>query len=57
MHYPEGREMRSHRPMKAKLTLLLCANVNGDLKIKALLVYHSETPGEFRRHKEIKITS
>uniref|UniRef100_A0A8C5W8W6 HTH CENPB-type domain-containing protein n=1 Tax=Leptobrachium leishanense TaxID=445787 RepID=A0A8C5W8W6_9ANUR len=31
-----------------KLTLLLCANASADLKIKQLLVYHSQTPRAFK---------
>ncbi|XP_068229669.1 tigger transposable element-derived protein 1-like [Palaemon carinicauda] len=34
--------------MKDRLTLTFCANVSGDLKIKPLLVYHSENPCAFK---------
>ncbi|KAJ7317101.1 hypothetical protein JRQ81_003263 [Phrynocephalus forsythii] len=37
-----------HKPMKDNLTLLFCANASGDLKVKPLLVYHSETPRAFK---------
>ena len=46
--------MPGHKPMKDRLILLLCANASGDLKIKPLLVYHSETPRVFRKHEVMK---
>ncbi|CAH2249689.1 tigger transposable element-derived 1-like [Pelobates cultripes] len=38
--------------MKDRLTLLFCANANGDLKIKPLLVYRSENAQAFKKHKK-----
>ena len=40
----EEKALPGHKPMKDRLTLLFCANASGDLKIKPLLVYHSENP-------------
>ncbi|XP_068233381.1 tigger transposable element-derived protein 1-like [Palaemon carinicauda] len=38
----EEKNLPGHIPMKDRLTLAFCANSSGDLKIKPLLVYHSE---------------
>lgn len=37
----EENAMPSHKPMKDHLTLLLCANVSGDLKVKPLFMHQS----------------
>lgn len=50
----EEKKMPGHKPMKDRLTLALCANASGDLKIKPLLVYHSENPRAFKAHKVCK---
>lgn len=47
----EENALPGHKPMKDRLTLLFCANASGDLKIKPLLVYHSETPRAFKKCK------
>ncbi|XP_044302391.1 tigger transposable element-derived protein 1-like [Varanus komodoensis] len=44
----EEMALPGHKPMKDRLTLLLCANASADLKIKPLLVYHSQTPRAFK---------
>lgn len=50
----EEQKLPGHKPMKDRLTLLLCANASGDLKIKPLLVYHTETPVVFRKYNVMK---
>ncbi|XP_044304720.1 tigger transposable element-derived protein 1-like [Varanus komodoensis] len=50
----EEKAVPGHKPMKDKLTLLLCGNASGDCKIKPLLVYHSENPRAFKKNSVIK---
>lgn len=50
----EEQKIPGYKPMKDRLTLLLCANASGDLRIKPLLVYHTETPVVFRRYNVMK---
>ncbi|XP_070606465.1 tigger transposable element-derived protein 1-like [Erythrolamprus reginae] len=52
----EETKMLGHKPMKDRLTLVLCANASGDCKVKPLLVYHSETPRAFKTHRVNKET-
>ena len=50
----EEKKLPGHKPMKDRLTLALCANASGDLKVKPLLVYCSENPRVFKKHKILK---
>nr|XP_053643175.1 tigger transposable element-derived protein 1-like [Cherax quadricarinatus]XP_053643176.1 tigger transposable element-derived protein 1-like [Cherax quadricarinatus]XP_053643177.1 tigger transposable element-derived protein 1-like [Cherax quadricarinatus]XP_053643178.1 tigger transposable element-derived protein 1-like [Cherax quadricarinatus] len=50
----EEKALPGHKPMKDRLTLLMCANASGDCKVKPLLVYHSETPRAFRQNNVVK---
>jgi hypothetical protein len=38
----DEKSLPGHKPMKDRLMLLLGANASGDMKLKQLLVYHSE---------------
>ncbi|XP_067125996.1 tigger transposable element-derived protein 1-like [Centruroides vittatus] len=50
----EEKTLHGHKPMKHRLTLLFAANASGDLKIKPLLVYHSENPWVFKKNCIVK---
>ncbi|KAJ7344636.1 hypothetical protein JRQ81_000586 [Phrynocephalus forsythii] len=51
----EETKMPGQKPMKGRLTLLFCANASGDLKVMPLLLYHSENPCAFKKHKDLKL--
>jgi hypothetical protein len=46
----EEKALPGHKPMKDRLTLLLCGNASGNFKVKPLLVYHSENSRAFKKN-------
>ncbi|KAF0887373.1 TIGD1 protein, partial [Crocuta crocuta] len=44
----EEKTVPGHKPMKVRLTLLVCAKASGDFTVKPLLVYDSENSRAFR---------
>ena len=51
----EEKALPGHKPMKDRLTLLMCRNANGDFKVKPLFVYHSGYPLVLKRSNVMKI--
>lgn len=50
----EEKSLPGHKPMKDRLTLVLCGNASGDCRIKPMLIYHSENPRAFKQNKVVK---
>ena len=50
----EEKSMPGHKPMKDRITILVCANASGDRKIKPMVVYHSENPRIIERTNVMK---
>ena len=46
--------MHGHKPMKDSITILVCANSNGDCKIKSMFIYHSDYPRILERKRVTK---
>ena len=46
--------MPGNKPMKDRITILVCVNASGDCKIKPMVIYHSENSGIFQRNKVMK---
>lgn len=51
----EEKKKPGHKPMKDRLTLLLCSNASGDFRVKPLLVYHSENPRAFKHVNKFQL--
>ncbi|XP_067141805.1 tigger transposable element-derived protein 1-like isoform X2 [Centruroides vittatus] len=50
----EEKATPGYKPMKDRLSLLICGNASGDCKIKPLLVYHSDNPHVFKKNNITK---
>ena len=50
----EEKALLGHKPMKDRLTLLLCGITSGNFKVKPLLAYHSEKLMMFKKNYVIK---
>jgi hypothetical protein len=46
----DEKSLPGYKPMKDRWTLLLGANASGDMKLKLLLVYHSENPRALKKN-------
>lgn len=47
--YITKKSLPGHKPMKNRVTLLLCGDANGKLKLKPVLVYHSYDSRVFKK--------
>ena len=50
----EEKALPGNKPMKDRLTLLMCGNASGDFKVKPLSVYHSDNPPLFKWNNVMK---
>ena len=50
----EEKSMPAHKPVKDRITILVCANASGDCKIKPMVIYHSENPRISKMNKTMK---
>ena len=50
----EEKALLGRKPMKDRLTLLMCGNASGDFKVKPLLIYQSDDPRVFKWNNVMK---
>ena len=50
----EGKALPGNKPMKDRLTHLMCGNASGDFNVKQLLVYHSDNPPVLMQNNVMK---
>ena len=50
----QEKVLPGNKPMKDRLSLLMCGSASGDFKVKLLLVYHSDNPRVFTQNNVMK---
>ena len=50
----EEKALPGHKPMKDRLTRLMCGNASGDFKVKLFLVDYSDNPNVSKRNNVMK---
>ena len=50
----EEKSMPGHKPMKDRITILVCANAIGDCKIMSMVIYHSDNTRILKRNGVMK---
>ena len=50
----DENSMPEHKPMKDRITILVCADACGDCKIRPMAIYYSENSKIFERHNVMK---
>ena len=50
----EEKSTPGHKPMKDRITILICANAGGECKINRMVIYHLVYPRILKRNKEMR---